>query len=62
MLTMNLLCETDCVSVDGNPNGRPNAMDVVGKGDEQGERIACLEAIIAVLIEKNERMRMQLMK
>jgi len=26
------------------------------------ERIACLEAIIAVLIEKNERIRQQLMK
>jgi hypothetical protein len=29
--------------------------------DEHRERIACLEAIIAVLLEKNERIRQQLM-
>jgi hypothetical protein len=49
-------------SVGSNPSGRPNALEMVGKRDEQEERIACLEELIAVLIEKNERMRMQLMR
>jgi hypothetical protein len=49
-------------SVGSNPSGRPNAMDMAGKRDEQEERIACLQELIAVLIEKNERMRMQLMR
>jgi hypothetical protein len=49
-------------SVSTNSSGRPNAIEMVGKRDEQEERIACLQELIAVLIEKNERMRMQLMQ
>lgn len=48
-------------SVGGNLNGCPNAMEMVRSRDEQEARVACLEAIIAILIEKNERMRSQLM-
>ena len=49
-------------SVGTNPSGRPNVIEMAGKRDEQEERIACLQELIAVLIEKNERMRMQLMQ
>jgi hypothetical protein len=49
-------------SVGGNPNGRPNVIDMVRSRDGQEERVACLEAIVAILIEKNQRMRLQLMQ
>jgi len=40
---------------------RGDSVDSPEEREADKERIACLEAIITVLIEKNERMRQQLM-
>ena len=41
---------------------RGESVDSAEEREADKERIACLEAIISVLIEKNERMRQQLLE